>query len=58
MLFNQLLELAKITDFGISKRTDIMDSTINKYGRYMTEYYASPEIIKMDENSQIDKINE
>ena len=58
LLFNQLLELAKITDFGISKRTDMDGGTINNSGRYMTPNYAAPEIIKMVENSQIDKINE
>jgi len=53
-LFNKLLELAKIADFGLSKSID-MDNTINISGiRYATPNYAAPEILK----SQIGKINE
>ena len=56
LLFNRLLEIAKITDFGISKSTEI-----NQNGssiKYLTPNYASPEILKMLEKSQIAKVDE
>ncbi len=48
LLFNKLLEIAKITDFGLSKNN--LEIT-NRTAEYASGYYMSPELRHIFENN-------
>ncbi len=48
LLFNKLLEIAKITDFGLSMN---LVEISNKNAEYVSGYYISPELRNIIENN-------